>query len=270
MHWLRTRRLSIFSGFLFIVIFAAPTCLILAYVTNPYFPKLSTQETVNWESQIGTREFFLPNYLHAGPDNVVEVWCNVSSPNLVVGNYAAIVVQVTVESSIYEILFIDVTPLNALKCLPIAYDDFPLVDPPLSSTISMAFPKEETSFYQTYADGDWVRFQAAGSVSLDITIELLPKDRGIYSIDTLYQSYEEYFPDNRYKTNLVMAPVIKSEQTIQEQLNENLSQSLSYFVLFLALVEIAVALYDHTEDKEKKKEYDRIKAFKKRLNEAEN
>jgi hypothetical protein len=110
--------------------------------------------------------------------------------------------------------------------------------------------------------------QAAGPVELTVTIELLPTWE--FSRDyVLWQNFTSMFPDNQYTLAISLPSImIESGGTIQQQENYNLNLSLTYFVLFFAATDIAVALYDHSEDKNKKDTYDEEKAKKNFLKEA--
>lgn len=234
-----------------IFVTSAIVFLIGGYLSNPYLPKPYKSTLVpKWKA--GKEEFELPNFIHAGPPNRVTVWCNVTSVDFVAGNPSAIVVQVTIETTLYEIILVEVEPRNTVLVLyPVPPWDYPNVPPETSfgfSTEMNLRMVENSTFYQTWTGGEWVEFQAIGPLELTITITLLPRD--IFNIDTdTWNAFSSQFPDSRFTKNVVLEPIlIQSGETVQQQIYENLNLSLSYFVLFFASTNIAVAIYSHSRD----------------------
>lgn len=272
MHWIETRKYHVFAFFL-VFSGAAALCFGEGYLTNPYLPKLPPNKPTSFQWGLGEKEFTLPNFIHAGIPNSVSVWCNVSGYNLVVGSPLYVAVAVEISTTIYQIIGVTVIPSNALKCEPIAFENFPLIEPLTPSRFYLIPKGNGTTFFpfesKVYSGDDWVEFQAAGSVELTVTIELLPT-WDFMSEYALWQNFTSMFPDNQY-TLVVPLPsiIIESGSIVQQQVSYSLNLSLTYFVLFFASVDIAVALYDHSEDKDKKAEYDKEKASKKLLKNAE-
>lgn len=268
MHWIKTRKYHVFAFFLVFSGIAA-LCFGEGYLTNPYLPKLPSRNPVAFQWEIGEKEFTLPNFIHAGIPNTVSVWCNVSGYNLVVGNPLSLVVAVEISTTIYTILDITVIPSNALKCEPIAFENFPLVEPLTPSRLYLQLKGNGTTFFpfesKVYSGGDWLEFQAAGAIELALEISLIPS-WNFFGDAEAWTNFHSMFPDNEYDINLPMTSAfIESGQSIQEQIRNGLDLSLTYFVLFFASANIAVALYDHSENKDKKSEYDEKKAEKKHL-----
>ena len=265
LSWFRTRRPVVFLLFMIFATIAG-LFLIEGYLSNPYLPK-PYESTFVPKWKVGKEEFELPNFIHAGPPNTVTVWCNLTSVDFVVGNPSAIVVQVTIETTLYEIILVHVEPRNTIRyLLPVPPWDYPNVPPETSfgfSTEMSLRMVENSTFYQTWTDGEWVEFQAVGPLELTITITLLPRD--IFYIDTdTWNAFNSQFPDSRFTKNVVLEPIlIQSGETVQQRISENLNLSLSYFVLFFASANIAVAIYDHSGDSDRLSDYEKKKAEKK-------
>jgi len=211
MHWVSTRKLHIFILFLAFSV-AAGYCFVQAYLTNPYLPKLTSEKPTSYQWKLGQEEFILPNYLHAGTINRMALWCNVSGYNLVVGTPTSVVVVVEISTDIYNILTVEVTVRNALKCLPIAYENFPLMEPLTPSRFSLYLEGIDRSTFfpfksQVYGGGDWVEFQAAGAVELMITISLLPS-WNMSNIESSWEDFNSMFPDNRCTLDVVLPSVV--------------------------------------------------------------
>jgi len=269
MLWVYTRKFHVFALFIAFIL-AAGFCFVQGYITNPYLPKLPAPKPTSFQWEIGEKEFILPNVLHAGITNRLAVWCNVSSYNLAVGSPTSVVVVDEVLTYVYEVLSIEVTVRDALRVSPIPFENYPLMEPLTPSRFSLYSKGSSRSTFfpfesQIYSGDDLVEFQAAGSIELTITITLLPPSE-VYSVQTLYEEFQSMFPDNRYTIEIPMTSIIiESGTTAQQQASNNLNLSLTYFVLFFASTDIAVALHDHSENKDKKTEYDEEKAEKKRL-----
>ena len=264
MHWLQTRKFPIFVLFIISTI-AASYFLSAGYLTNPYLPKLSSKKSTSLQWKIGTQEYTLPNFIHAGTPNTLTIWCNVSSPSLSVGNPTSIVFVAETTSPIYNIINIEVSAKNALRCEPIAFENFPLMEPPTQSHFSLMQrgTTNNITLSQMWSGGDWVQFQAVGPVELTVTIDLIPTFDLLRAPDS-WSEFSAMFPDNDYVLNVLFEPIqIASGEVAVQQESNNLNLSLTYFVLFFASVEIAVAFYDHSEARDKMKEYE-LERFRKK------
>ena len=96
-----------------------------------------------------------------------------------------------------------------------------------------------------------------------VTIDLIPTFDLLRAPDS-WSEFSAMFPDNEYVLNVLFEPIqIASGEVAVQQESNNLNLSLTYFVLFFASVEIAVAFYDHSEARDKMKEYE-LERFRKK------
>jgi hypothetical protein len=160
-----------------------------------------------------------------------DAFCNMTSTTFVTGDPAQVSVEIQVPSAIIcRIYTVEVDPENAMMYMP------PLMGeniPPWLSQIFL-YPTDN----RTWVGGQWVVFETSGMVSLKIKI------------------YYEYpigsSITDTYTTSVAVPNIsISTGAEAQQQSNANLNLSLTFVVLFFAAFDIAVVLYEHSEDKDK-------------------
>lgn len=141
------------------------------------------------------------------------------------------------------------------------YFDIPY---PYPSEIDLHLATNDT-FEQSWVGGEWVMFQGSGQLRLKIEINVFPTE---YSWDlinwtTFSSQYNPFTTSvtipNVYIESSQEAKVI--QQQTEQQRYEKMNLSLTFIVLLLASVEIAIALYYHSQPDDDTPDYDR--AYKK-------
>lgn len=200
--------------------------------------------------------FNIPNYSDSNAINRVEVICNLSSSELVVGNPVNISVVLKVRTSIYSITDIHAWIHNAKEYPPVIWD-FDLGT--LKDSYIQMTNEYNTTLYQTWIGNGSARFEAPGKLKMDIVFVLFPLNTNEWG------EYEQRFPNHQFSEMVEFNSIyIESEQSIQQRRNEQTNLAISWVVLFFAFVELAVVFYNHSEDKDRKAEYERRKAMRKR------
>lgn len=254
--WLKTRRrIAIIP--LIICFFAAGTFLFLGYETNPFTPKIFEQ-TTQPKSITGLTEFDLPPILPDQSEKTVQVFCNITSTNFVVGEPILVDFELQIPSTeVYRITSITINPHNAIRPSSLEYLD----EPPTASRFYLEWTDSKT-MYEIWSGQDETVFQAAGT--LDITLDFLRflNDKYVNMINNT--NY-----DPKFSTDITIESIIiETGEVIQQERNENLNLSLTYLVLFLATIEITIAIYDRSEDQNKKKYYEKKKQEQQQYNDA--
>jgi hypothetical protein len=115
---------------------------------------------------------------------------------------------------------------------------------------------------------DVVQFYSSGPIVLTVRLRLAPPPE-LANNTQIVQEFLSNYPNGDYSRDLVLGYTdIQSQASVQQQINNNLSLSLTYFVLFFASIDIAIAFYDHSEDKNKQSEYDAEQAYEEGVKEA--
>jgi hypothetical protein len=169
----------------------------------------------------------------------------VSSYDFAVGSPSAIYVEAIVPTDwTYEISYVEVIPYATRAYFPPSWN----ISNAHSGNIHLYMTSNET-FSQTWKGSTTAIFQAVGPISLGVRILIFPTTK-------LWEQVNWSTFNPEFVTTLEFQSItISSEQTTQQQTTENLNLSLAYFVLFFASTDIAVTLYDHSEDKDKNAQY---------------
>lgn len=231
----------------------------MGYMSNPMLPKPFRQPTV--ENTVSAQtEFDLPNFLDAQSTNIVYVFCNVTSTDLVIGNPSYLTVVLSLRSVLYRISGVQVIPHDTIEYKSY-FEDTPSWGIPTVRRLDLVRISSD-SLYTNYMGSDLVQFQAIGPLGMTIEFYMSP-------IESLWEMSNWTDFEHEFSKEVVFESIfIEPEKTIQQEINENLNLSLVYIVLFFASVEIAIAFYDHSEDKDKKAEYEKKKAEKKQYDNA--
>jgi len=246
-EWKNTRRKWVTILFVVFVISAA-ICLLCAYITNPFVPHpLKLKEPLKWKS--AQTAFTLPKLLDEKQENTVSVFCNITGTDLVVGNPLDVNIELKIRTTSYLINSIYAKPHNAIETPTIITDYH--TGAPKQSYIQMQYEPIYTGIYELWNGSSFAQFEATGTVKMDIVFQVFPTDELINDIN-----FTEF--ETTHLEEIEFEPiVIDSGQVIQQRTSENLSLSLTCFVLFFASLEIALTFYDHSEDKEKKAEQEK-------------
>lgn len=240
--------------FIVFIIFTVFAGILFAegYLTNPYLPN-PFRRIPPLRAEYGEGRFDLPKVIPTSLTNTVFLSCNVSSYDFAVGSPAAIYVEAIIPTDwSYEIAFVEAMPYATREYFPPSWN----ISNAHSSNIHLTMTSNET-FTQTWKGSTTAVFQAIGPISLGVRILIFP-DTNLWE----QVNWSTFNPE--FVTTLEFQSItINSEQTTQQQTIENLNLSLAYFVLFFASSNIAVALYDHSEDKDKNAQYSEEKAKKK-------
>jgi hypothetical protein len=222
------------------------------YFTNPDLPNpLRKIPTLKWQS--GEERFKLPKVVSTSTENTVRVLCNLSSYDFVVGNPSLISIEVGIPKDYdYIILGVDALPFDATEYVP----SWMNMTAEMLSEISLMMVYNGT-WSETYACKTSIVFQSSGSLRLGIVVHMCPSKFTWWSVNW------STFNSAPTETLQFQSIIIESGQTIQQQASENRNLSLAYFVLFFASTDIAIALYDHSEDKDKAFRYQEEKERKK-------
>jgi hypothetical protein len=255
MSWLRTRKPIVFSAFLIFSTFAG-LFFVEGYFTNPDLPN-PYRKSLSWKWESGEEDFALPKIIATDTlTNIVRVFCNVTTYDFTVGTPSLLDVSVIVPKDInYVIDDIEVQPYDATEYFP------PFVNISATRANGMFLGLySNLTFSEAFSAKEAIEFQSLGQVNLNIIVFWSPSPFVWNMINWSTFSSE-------YATTLQFPSItIESGQTIQQQASENRNLSLAYFVLFFASTDIAIALYDHSEDKDKTAEYQEEKEKKKHGN----
>lgn len=259
LNWLSTRRPVVFTLFL-VCVLVATIFLLLGYWTNPYLPK-PFREQPSATTISGQEEFELPNVLtDTVSSNVIHVLCNVTSNNFVIDEPAYLYVEVSVGSAIYNIVDVQVTPKNAIEYAP--FENTSSNGMPVVTHLYLCEHSGDRN-YDRWTGYDYIQFQASGALEITLSFYMSLK-QGLDDPINPIEYEREFSKDITFESI-----VIKSNESTQQKITENMNLSLTYIVLFFATLEIAITLYDHSEDKDKKNYYEKKKAKQKQYDNAD-
>jgi len=133
--------------------------------------------------------------------------------------------------------------------------------------------KDQPDLFPGFSEDYWMgmspySFETAGPVVLidEVNFSLFSNET---NNSALVNQFFTTYPNAGYSQQLVFSSVnVVSIESIQQTNNNNETLSLDYFVLFLGSLEVAVVIYEHSEDKDKKQKYDAIKNYKESLKET--
>lgn len=205
--------------------------LVVGLWYNPSFQDLFSQKP-QVKSVIGMMQTFdLPpkiSFSEPATEYFGEALCNLTGVAFVVGSQVVVNVEVSLPSVMQnKLYFLEVKIDNAIMYQP------------FSSPNAIPYPCDIFMFpNNTEGTGtQLVTFETSGILSMTIKIGY---EYPIGSSTTM----------NEYTTNVTVPNLqIGTGQEAQQQVNVNLNLSLTSFVLFFASVDITVALYDHSERK---------------------
>lgn len=249
--WIETRRYIVFFPFVAIVSLGV-VFLAAGLWDNPNISK-SFIDRPTLTSTYGQTEFELPKYLENSNTQLVIVTCNVTCYDLAEGSPAFFEVTLEAPTSIYNYTAIYVEPHNTIEYKP---DISEIIEFPTSSRIGLFFDRSK-ALTEIWKGDDVVEFKGDGPLKLTVAILKNPTDVLWNAVNwTEYKT--TFFQDVTFNTIN-----IKSGWELEQKNSEEMNLSLALIVAFFASVEISIALYDHSEDKEKKAEYDRERKARK-------
>ena len=227
-------------AFVLAIVFAIVSCgfLVVGIWYNPSFQDLFSQKSPA-KSVIGMMQTFdLPpqiSFSESATKYFGEVLCNLTSDAFVVGSQVLITVNVRLPTAMKnKLYFLEAKIDNAIMYQPFSGPN----DIPYPCDIFMFPSNTEGTGAQT------VIFETSSILSMTIKIDY---EYPIGSATTMAEyTINASFPNIQIGTG----------QEAQQQVNANLNLSLTCFVLFFASVDIAVALYDHSERKNKEPDYE--------------
>ncbi len=245
--WSPKKPLVLFISLIFVA--TAIYCFISGLMVNPSVQEIFNPQPPSKSKSLLPQSFDIPDCIFPNKNHNIAVECNVTGTNFAVGEPINIYLRVNFDATIskhYNILFVEGEPVNGRDYFVnlISYE---------SQTQQCYIRMNNstgTDFYQHWDGSNTAEFLASGQLTLKIRLVMLPTEELYADInwDTWNTDYVAtlQYPDLE----------ITSGQLIQQQSYADLTLSLTYFVLFFASVDIAVVLYDHSEDKDEDKQYE--------------
>jgi hypothetical protein len=244
--------------FAFIFLFSSFFWLSLGVAVNPAFQSFFNPQSPTKEKTLLTQHFDIPDPMPSMQKHDVAVDCKVVGTNFAVGEPIGIYLTISFDygaSHTYNIVSVEGEPVNGMDYWLNAISQ----NSTTQSYIRMS-NSTENDFYQNWNGANTAVFLASGMLAVKINLIIEPT--------SFTQDYVDWKNWDSYYSAVVQFPdlQIESGQNLKQQQNNDATFSLTYIVLFFASVDIAVVLYDHSEDKDKEKqaEYRKRKGEKKR------
>jgi hypothetical protein len=219
------------------------------------------------------------------------VYCTAYSNEFVQGNPVTVIVNITRDNPAPEVLVIgagfEVQPLNTISVetqdpwQPYNGGYYQIFEPNELGIFYAVGGYNSSSVWITeewYGSGTMI-FQNSGPITLQISASLLPT-QDIWN-DVNWTTFPTEFNVNVTIPNIYIqsSTLVQQQSLAQQELSQqqaetatlNLMQtqqkigdyqnsSLTYFVLFFACIDIAVVIFDHSKDDDKKAEYEKKNA----------
>lgn len=197
----------------------------------------------------GQASFNFPDIL-TGFNETITILYNVTTTAFVENNPILVSLEVIIPNPQFtlhvDLISIDVCPDNAVNYVSVYFSN-PFPSP---SEINLGMMYTDV-FEQRWAGGQWVQFQAAGLLTLNIKINVNPTEEiwNRVNWDHFFSKYSPFTASVAIPSVSITSGEVFQQQT-QQQNYENQNTSLTFFVLFFASVDIAVVLYDHSKRKD--------------------